>query len=449
MRPRLAACPSRASAGLCRDLLRADNAGLQHGSDLSQNRRLSRFQAASVVTVPRSRFRLSCLLACASLLSACDTLPTSGPTAAQVRRQATQPTTAAPAVKVIDVDGQVARRLLDRGRRQLFSEAFGAARPKVATLGPGDIVELSIWEAPPATLFGGGSTGGRDASSLRSGVSGTHAAVLPEQMVDADGFINVPFVGRIEAAGRTPAAVESAIAAKLRGKAHEPEAILRVLRNASSTVTVVGEVATSTRLPITAAGERLLDALAVTGGVRQPVHKMTLQLTRGELTASLPLDQVIRDPRQNVPLQGGDVVTALFQPLSFTALGSTGRNEEVNFEAQGITLAQALARVGGLNDARSDARGVFLFRFEDPAVAAGGEAAGSASASTVAWQTKVPVVYRVDLTDANSFFVMQNFAVNDKDILYVSNAPVAELQKFLNTVFSIAYPVANVIQVTR
>jgi len=431
-----------------RDLLRADNAGLQQGSDLSQNRRLSRSQAASVVTVPRSRFRLSCLLACASLLSACDTIPTSGPSAAQVRRQATQPAAATPAVKVIDVDGQVTRRLLDRGRRQLFSEAFGAARPKVATLGPGDIVELSIWEAPPATLFGGGGgggTGGREASNLRSGVSGTHAAVLPEQMVDADGYITVPFVGRIEAAGRTPAAVEAAIAAKLRGKAHEPEAILRVLRNASSTVTVVGEVATSTRMPVTAAGERLLDALAVTGGVRQPVHKMTLQLTRGEQTASLPLDQVIRDPRQNVPLQGGDVVTALFQPLSFTALGSTGRNEEVNFEAQGISLAQALARVGGLNDARSDARGVFLFRFEDPAVA--GDVSASASAGTL--QAKVPVVYRVDLTDANSFFVMQNFAVNDKDILYVSNAPVAELQKFLNTVFSIAYPVANVIQVTR
>jgi polysaccharide biosynthesis/export protein len=59
------------------------------------------------------------------------------------------------------------------------------------------------------------------------------------------------------------------------------------------------------------------------------------------------------------------------------------------------------------------------------------------------------VVYRLDLKNPSSFFVMQSFAVNNKDILYVSNAPSNELQKFLNLVFSVAYPVLTTIQVTR
>ena len=33
----------------------------------------------------------------------------------------------------------------------------------------------------------------------------------------------------------------------------------------------------------------------------------------------------------------------------------------------------------------------------------------------------VPVIYNVDLRNPNSFFVMQSFAINDKDVLYVSN----------------------------
>jgi polysaccharide export outer membrane protein len=45
-------------------------------------------------------------------------------------------------------------------------------------------------------------------------------------------------------------------------------------------------------------------------------------------------------------LQAGDVITSLFQPLHGT--WATGKNEELNFEAQGISLAQALARAGGL-----------------------------------------------------------------------------------------------------
>ena len=59
---------------------------------------------------------------------------------------------------------------------------------------------------------------------------------------------------------------------------------------------------------------------------------------------------------------------------------------------------------------------------------------------------KVPVIYRVDLRDANSFFVAQNFMMDNKDLLYVSNAPVTEWQKVLNLFFSVAYPVVTGVQ---
>ena len=145
-----------------------------------------------------------------------------------------------------------------------------------------------------------------------------------------------------------------------------------------------------------------------------------------------------------MPLQAGDVVTALFQPFSFTALGATGKNEEINFETQGITLAQALARSGGLLDARSDPKGVFIFRFEPKAALT-----WPRQPVTATPEGMVPVIYRIDLKNPNSFFVMQSFALNNKDILYVSNSPVAELQKFLNVVFSVAYPVLNAVQATK
>ncbi len=230
----------------------------------------------------------------------------------------------------------------------------------------------------------------------------------------------------------------------LHGLAHDPQVIVRLARNETSYVTVVGDVASSSRMPLTARGERLLDALASAGGVRQPVGKLTVQLTRGNTVASMPLDSVIRDPRQNVPLHAGDVVTALFQPYSFMALGATGKNEEVNFEAQGITLAQALARSGGLQDSRSDAQGVFIFRMENAKAL---DWPQSPVRTTV--DGKVPVVYRINLRDANSFFVAQSFMIDNKDLLYVSNAPIAEVQKFLNVVFSVAYPVVTGVQTFR
>lgn len=340
-------------------------------------------------------------------------------------------------IQLIQINDAIARKLLVSRKQGLFSSSFATESKPGFVVGAGDVVEVSVWEAPPAMLFGSG------VADVRAGPSTTRVVSFPEQAVNSDGTVNMPFAGQVPAAGHTPQQIEAELVSRLKGKANQPQVLVRVIRNVSSNVTVVGEVVASTRMPLTARGERLLDALAAAGGVRQPVNKMTLQITRGNQVEALPLDVIIRDPKQNIVLQAGDVVTALHQPLSFTVLGATGKNEELSFEAQGISLTQALGRAGGLQDARADARGVFVFRFEE--------------ATALDWPTKVvttpdgkvPVIYQIDLKDPASFFVAQSFPVNNRDVLYVSNAPAAELQKFLNIVTSIAAPVLGVINVTR
>jgi polysaccharide export outer membrane protein len=384
-----------------------------------------------------SSFVFSACTLCTVLLSSCSSIPTSGPSRSQIEQTSanTSVDTNPAGIQIVDVTDEIARKLFAERRVGDFSVTLGSEKSFQQELGVGDTIEVSIWEAPPATLFGAGQT------DTKTGASNARVNVLPDQTIDGDGTINVPFAGQVKAAGRTPAQLQRDITARLKNIAHDPQVLVKLSRNETSYATVVGDVATSNRMPLSARGERVLDALAFAGGVKQPVDKITIQVTRGMTVASLPLESVIRDPRQNVPLKAGDVVTALFQPFSFTALGATGKNEEINFEAQGITLAQALARSGGLLDSRSDAQGVFIFRLED--------------ASALTWPVtpvrttadgKVPVVYRINLRDPNSLFVAQSFWMDNKDLLYVSNAPIAELQKFLNVIFSVAYPIVNGVQ---
>ncbi len=363
-------------------------------------------------------------------------LPVAGPSSKDIAAVNTLPGSSA--VQIVDVDDGVTRQLLSLRSKKMFSDAFAAREASKFTVGAGDVIEVSVWEAPPATLFGGAQT------DLRVPGAATHATTFPQQMVSTDGYINIPFAGQVRAAGVSLPQIEKDIVAKLTGKANQPQALVRLIRNTSSNVTVVGEVSASARVPLTPGGERLLDALAAAGGTRQPVNKTTIQITRGDAVYALPLDTIIRDPKQNVLLTPGDVITALFQTSSFTVLGATGKNDEVNFEAQGISLAQALARSGGLIDTRSNPQGVFVFRFEPQ------DALKWPRQPVVATpEGKVPVIYRIDLKNPSSFFVMQSFAMNDKDLLYVSNAPITEVEKFLNVVFSVVYPVLNARQLTK
>ena len=352
--------------------------------------------------------------------------PSSGPSKGQIVDQQAGDSP----IPVIDATGAVALRLQAAQERSLFSETLGDKAPLGHIVGPGDVVEVSVWEAPPASLFG------TTVLDPRAGAATTRMTTFPEQMVNIEGTINVPFAGAVPVAGKTPQQIEAEIVRRLSGKANQPQVLVRLTRNSTANVTIIGEVVSSLRMPLTPKGERLLDALAAAGGVKQPVGKITIQITRDGQARSLPLGTIIQDPRQNVVLRPGDVMTALHQSLSFTALGAVGKNEEVFFEAQGISLAQALARIGGLQDSRANAQGVFLFRFEDPAVV---DAGGTPLPLTP--EGKVPVVYRIDLTDPRTFFLTQNFPVRNKDVVYVANAPVAELQKFLNVLTSAAFSV--------
>lgn len=365
----------------------------------------------------------------------------SGPSAVAIAAAAAAaPEAALPgsdAIQVIDLDPGVSRRVSDSRKSSLFSQGLPPARTPERLLGAGDVIEIAVWEAPPAALFGVSAS----MSDLKSSSTSARSVLFPEKMIDASG-INVPFAGALQVIGKSPAAVEAELAQRLKGKANQPQVSVRVLRNASATVTVVGEVTSSIVMPLTPRNERLLDALAAAGGARQSVDKVSVQLTRGASVLTMPLGQVIRSRQENITLQAGDVVTLFNQPLSLMVLGAVTRNEEIWFESQGISLAQALARAGGLQDARADARGVFIFRFEDPAALPNPPMALTADG-------KVPVIYRVDLRNPVSFFAAQAFAVRDKDVLYVSNAPAAELQKFLNIALSMAYPLLTVVNAVK
>ncbi len=384
----------------------------------------------------RSGCHSGAVLLCATLLlSGCaGFIPSIGPSRAEIDR-ANTPVGAA-AIQVIDVNATVTRELLADRKRQLFSKTLAAKAHYSRLVGPGDVLEVTIWEAAPATLFGSSML------TAAGGISTSQATTLPAQMVDDAGYIRVPFAGRILCAGKSLNQIESEIVGRLKGKANQPQVLVRRTHDFSEDATVVGDVNRSIRVPLVPGNDRLLDALAEAGGVKEPVNKVTIQVTRGERVYAMPLQTIIRDPRQNVHLQPGDVITALYQPYSFTALGATGKDAEINFESQGISVAQALARAGGLLDQRSNPRGVFIFRFvsKDALV-------WSHHPVTTTPDGMVPVVFRINLSKPSSFFLIQSFPMQNRDILYVSNAPVTEMQKFFNLLFTVAYPVLTAHQV--
>jgi polysaccharide biosynthesis/export protein len=364
-------------------------------------------------------------------------LPTSGPSNSDV--QAENKNAHSP-IRVLDINNKLAMQLGMQDDIDLFSQKFKTAPHHQNTIGAGDVIEVSVWEAPPAMLFTSG------AIDAQTGTSSSKITTFPSQMVEDKGMISIPFAGKIRAKGRSPSELETAIKQRLKNKANQPQVLVRVINNNTANVTLVGDVMKSISMPLTPKGERLLDALATAGGVRQAINKTTIQVTRGNTVYAMPLGSIIKDPRQNITLLPGDVVTALSDPLSFTVLGAAGKNEQVHFETEGISLAEALGRAGGLEDSRADAGGVFIFRFEKARALEG--VLPSKAVLPVTSDERVPVVYRADMKNPVTFFAAQNFMMRNKDIMYVSNASAAELQKFLTLLTLTFYPIQSAVSIS-
>ena len=371
------------------------------------------------------RSRIATITVAAGILTGCSSLPASGPSANQVVAAQAADTGEGLRFALVDVNANIVTTMRGWSAASLQG-TFGLQPPtKTQTIGVGDQVQITIWES---------GTGGLFAAPLAAAAGGSRGTSIPDQIVGADGAVTVPFAGRVAVVGRTPYQVEQVIVSALAQKALDPQVLVTMTRNASNTVTVVGEVTAGARVPLTARGDRILDVVAQAGGTKAAPHETFVTLSRDGQSIRIPLQALLTEPTENVMVKPGDVVAITREPQTFTSAGATDKNAVVPFDAIGITLEQAIARSGGLNDTRADPGGVFVIRFERP----GDYDQLGLSRPEPGPLTEVPVVYRINFRDPNSFFLARRFPMHNKDILFVSNAPAAELQKVMNIIWGFA-----------
>jgi polysaccharide export outer membrane protein len=196
--------------------------------------------------------------------------------------------------------------------------------------------------------------------------------------------------------------------------------------------------AAGARVPLSPGGDRLLQIIAAAGGTKAPVHETFVRLSRGGVTATIPLEQLVSDPAESLYAQPGDVVTLVRTPQTFSVFGATGRNAKIAFDARNITLGEALAKSQGLRDDLAKPEGVFLFRYEPNSVLQALDQPIAAGAGGVS-----PVVYRFDLRDGKAYSLAQEFPVYDKDVIFVADAPAAQIYKFFTALNQVTGPIVT------
>ena len=353
------------------------------------------------------------LIGATSLLCACSTLPSSGPTGSQIVKQARRSEDKIAIVEVADAAS------LPKPADPVVVALPDVPPPPTDMVGPGDVLQISIYEAG-VSLFG------ESQSTLANAGFDPSAKVhaLPPSRVDDNGDILIPFAGRLHVAGKTVADVQDQIRRSLRGLTQNPQVLISVRDSITNSVIVSGEVAKPGRLTLQTNRETLTDVVALAGGYRGKAAELELRLTRGKNVAELRMSELLNDVALDVRAYPGDRVALINDPRTFSILGGAGRIDEVSFNRATMSLMEAVATGGGSNPNLGDPAAVFVFRYV-----------------TDADGQMRPMVYHLNMMQTGAYFLAQRFAMRDKDVLYLGNARANQPSKVIQLVSQLFSPV--------
>lgn len=256
------------------------------------------------------------------------------------------------------------------------------------------------------------------------GVTGQRVSQLQQLQVDGQGFIFVPYAGRLKAAGQTVEGLRDLITRKLDPQTPDPQVMVQRLSGDGATVTVNGAVVGQGNYPIERPTRTLLSMLAKAGGVSIPVETAIVRVTRGGKTGQVWLSDLYANPGLDIALRPGDDINVTKDTRSFTALGATGQQARVPFDTQTVSAIEALAIVGGLSSNLADPTGVFVFRNEPAEIA-------NAVLGRNDLQGDQRMVYVLNLTEPTGMFEARDFLIRSGDTVYVTEAPYVQWIKTL------------------
>lgn len=382
---------------------------------------------------PMQLQKIASLMALASLLAGCASLPTSGPTGHQIEQSIASPE----AQSHLPIQLAEVRSLSDVPAPPSLTSIgtlMDLPPPPTDMVGPGDILNITIYEAG-VTLFsaGGSATGGTDGGASQIAISpGVQAKALPPMRIDDDGDITIPYAGELHVLGKTLGEIEQMIRSSLRRLSQNPQVIVNQASVISNSVIVSGEVTRPGRLVLQTNRETLSDVIALSGGYRGTARDVLLRINRHGKNVDMYLSDLNDNPSLDVRAYPGDRITLINNPRTFSVLGAPGRVEQIPFNRSRVSLAEAVAQAGGAAPNAGDAAAIFVFRYV--AAPQGDEK---------------PVVYHINMMEPGSYFIAQRFAMRDKDVLYFANAAANQPAKMTQLISQMFSPVMTVVAATN
>ena len=321
---------------------------------------------------------------------------------------------------------------LDSGVKSLFGQATPYG------IGPGDVINIVVWNHPELVLAPAGATLTTDASGLASVGNGYN--------VSPEGLIQFPLLGTFKIAGLTESKAREEITRRLSKFIKDPQVTLRIQAYRAGRVYVDGEVRTPGLQAINDIPMTLPEAISRAGGLTPIADRSTVAVTRNGVTTVVNMPQLATlgvNPSR-IMLAAGDMVrVGNRDDTKVYVMGEVTRPMALPLRNGRLTLNEALGESGGVNATSGDPRQIYVVRSRSSDSLVAADEAMQASADAVAPTT--PEIYHLDANSPAAYALAEGFELQSRDVVFVD--PVALVQ--WNRVISLILPSSQVANLAR
>lgn len=271
-------------------------------------------------------------------------------------------------------------------------------------IGVGDVLNIIVWDHPELTIPAG--------QFRTAGESGS--------VVHPDGTIFYPYIGKVSVVGKHVSDAREIITRDLANYIESPQVEVSVAAYRSQRVFVTGAVVQPIVLPITNVPLTLLDALNASSGLAADADWRSVVLTSDDDSQStetaLDLYALYQygDMSQNRLLRHNDIIhVPRNDGLKVFVMGDVLRPQTQRIDRSGLTLAEALNNVGGVNESSADSSGIFVLRASQQ-------------------PDQVVDVFQLDASVGSMLILSTQFQLKPMDVVYVTSAPIARWNKVIS-----------------
>lgn len=267
-----------------------------------------------------------------------------------------------------------------------------------------DVLSITLVSYPDITAGAGGASG---------------------FVVDQQGYIQFPLIGRIQARGLSVPQFTASLRAKLQRYLKYPDPQVSLTNYRGKKFFIDGAVGKPGEFNIADGPVSLVGAISMAGGTSSAGDSNSIELIRNGTRYNLGLRDLQNmgiAPNQ-IYLQDGDAVHINNRDRNKVyVLGEFGDVKPLEIPEQGLSLAHVLGESKGLNSNTADAAKIYVVR-DHPGL-------------------NYSDIYYADMQSLTSLALANRFEMHANDIVYVDPTGLTRWSRFLNSIL----PSANAVQ---